>query len=291
MSLALAEPLRRVIDRLAAVDEAMSLAELARRLLALTAPPSPSIARRLLASALGSGAAELPDAVAVAALPRLLEGAVGTVPLEDAAWVVVDLETTGLSADRCAILEIGAVRIARLQAVARFQTLVDPGLPIPARITALTGIDRSLIEGAPPLARALDAFRAWVGEGPGVAFVAHNAAFDARFLWRAFETHGLAPWPGPVFCTRRIGRRLLPGLARYDLDSLSAHFGISNRWRHRALGDAEATARALLELLALGRAAGRVQTLGDLVQVQADPPPGRSKPRRARRPGVRSRPG
>jgi len=237
-----------------------------------------------VASALGCRAEHLPGAVDVRALPRLVEGSVAGVDLADAEWVVVDLETTGLSPERSTILEIGAVRIAGLRAVAHFQTLVDPGVPIPAAITALTGIDRQIVDGAPDLERAIRSFRTWVGPGPGVAFVAHNAPFDARFVRRAFAAHGLPPWPGPIFCTRRLARRLVPDLPRFDLDSLSARFGIANRWRHRALGDAEAAARALLELLAIGGEAGTLRTVGDLLALQAAAVPPR---RRGRRRAVR----
>src|SRR5262249_27577896 len=147
-----------------------------------------------------------------------------------------------------------------------FQTLVDPGVPIPSMITELTGIDRSMVDGAPPLAAALDAFVAWAAASEATVFVAHNASFDHRFVSVAFERHGLAAWPGPVLCTRRLARRVLPDLGRYDLDTLSARFGIANRWRHRALGDAEATARALVEMLAIAAAAHEVRDVGDLVR-------------------------
>lgn len=282
MPAAIAPPLRRVLDRLGAAADPLPLGELARRLLALTAAPEGPLARRLVASALGCAAEHVPDAVDVRALPRLVEGPVASVALEAAEWVVVDLETTGLSLARCTILEIGAVRIRGLRPVAHFQTLVDPGLPIPAAITALTGIDRSAVDGAPPLAAAIAAFRDWVGPGPGIAFVAHNAAFDERFVARALDAHALPPWPGPVVCTRRLARRLLPDLPRYDLDSLSARFGIANRWRHRALGDAEATARALLEMLAIGRERAALRDVGDVLALQCAPTPRRPRRRRAR---------
>jgi DNA polymerase-3 subunit epsilon len=269
VSLPLGPRLRRVLDRLGAAGEPLALDELARRLLALRVPPRPPLARRLVASALGCGDQLLPDRLDVRTLPRLLEGPAAEVALERAEWIAVDLETTGLSAERCAILEIGAVRIVGLRCVEQFQTLVDPGVPIPPFVTALTGIDRAAIGEAPPIARAIHAFRAWVGARREVAFVAHNAAFDARFVGRAFEAHGMSPWPGPVLCTRRLARRLLPGLARYDLDTLSAQLGIANAWRHRALGDAHAAARALLDLIAIARTAHGLRTVGDLLAVQA----------------------
>jgi DNA polymerase-3 subunit epsilon len=283
LSLALGPPLRRVLDRLDAADATLPVADLAQRLLALSGPLDAALARRLLASAFGCGAERLPDSIAVRELPRLVAGPASAASLAAATFVVVDLETTGLSAERSAILEIGAVRVTGLRAADTFQTLVDPGTPIPARITALTGIDRSLVEDAPPIERAIADFRAWAGDDG--SFVAHNASFDHGFVARAFEAHGLPPWPGPVLCTRRLARRVLPALGRYDLDTLAARFGIANRWRHRALGDAEATARALLEMLEIARADHAVADVGDLLRLQA-----RRMRRRSRRPAASPRP-
>jgi DNA polymerase III epsilon subunit family exonuclease len=277
VSLALGPPLRRVLDRLGTGEEALPLEELARRLFALTATPDRTLARRLVASAVGCRDEWLPDALSPRSLPRVVEGPIARQPLEEALWIVVDLETTGLSPERSRILEIGAVRIAGLRLADRFQTLVDPCVPIPARITALTGIDRSLVADAPSLPRAMAGFRAWVGESEVVAFVAHNAAFDERFVRSALAAHALPPWSGPVFCTRRLARRLVPELPRFDLDSLAARFGIRNPARHRALGDAEATARALLELIAIACDERAAKSVGDLLVLQAERAAGRSR--------------
>ena len=277
MSQALGPPLRRVLDRLDAAGATLPLAELAQRLLSLTGPLDPGLARRLLAAALGSGDAPLPDRVAVRELPRLLAGPAAEAALSRAVFCVVDLETTGLSSEHATILEIGAVRVVGGAVTDRFQTLVDPDVPIPAAITALTGIDRSVVDGSPPLDRALAAFVAWAGATPETVFVAHNASFDHRFVAVAFERYAIAPWPGPVLCTRRLARRVLPELGRYDLDTLSARFGIANRWRHRALGDAEATARALLEMLEIASASHAVADVGDLLRLQCARLPRRRK--------------
>lgn len=282
MSLALGPPLRRVLDRLDAAGATLPVSELAQRLLSLRAPLDDGLARRLLASAFGCPGERLPDLVAVRELPRLFEGPVAQIALDAAHFIVVDLETTGLSAEQCTILEVGAVRIAGLRAVETFHTLVDPGMAIPPFITRLTGIDRTMVDGAPPLDRAIHDFHAWCAGSPDGAFVAHNASFDARFVARAYERHALPAWSGPTFCTRRLARRLLPDLGRYDLDTLSARFGIANRWRHRALGDAEATARALLEMLEIARTQHAVASVGDLVSLQVARIRRAPKPRRGR---------
>jgi DNA polymerase III epsilon subunit family exonuclease len=200
-------------------------------------------------------------------------------PLELACFVVVDLETTGLSPRRAGILEVGAVRVERLALVDRFETLVNPGARIPSGICLLTGIHDAMVARAPRAAEALSRLCAWWAEGDAAPFVAHNAPFDAGFVERGLAEHGLPALGVPVLCTRLLARRLLPELGRYGLDVLCAHFAIENRARHRALGDAEAAARVLLELLALARRAHGCVTLSDVAALGA---PGTRRPRRAR---------
>ena len=280
-------PLRRSLALLRARGESLPVGELARRLFALAAPVEPGLARRLLAAALGCAGRELAETLSPRQLRPLPEQAVAGLHLARAEFAVVDLETTGLSAAHGAILEIGAVRIRALEIEDRFETLVRPAAPVAPRIAELTGIDPAQLAQAPPPGRALGAFRRWLEGAPRAPFVAHNAGFDARFVARALEDHGLPPHEVPILCTCRLARRILPRLGRYDLDHLCAHFGIANRARHRALGDAEATARALLELLPLARAERGVETLGDLLDLQER---ATRRGRRRRTPGCREIP-
>jgi DNA polymerase III epsilon subunit family exonuclease len=260
------------------------VSELAERLLVLDAPSSSEVAKRLVAAALGWSPETLPDRIAPECLRPGAESAAANIPIEEAEFVVVDLETTGLAVDQCSILEIGAVRISRLTIVERFATLLRPPGRIPRAITLLTGIDEATIAEAPTLRRGLRRFRSWLDRTPSAPFVAHNASFDSRFVARAFLDYGVAPYEAPVFCTQRIARRVVPQLGRYNLDQLCAHFGLSNSARHRAAGDAEVTARALLELLDLALSNRRAATLGDLLDLQ-------EAPLRRRRRARRNKPG
>lgn len=281
--------LARSIDRIRAEGRELDLAELAQRLLSLQEPLDRSLARRLLATAFGCPPESLPDRLRdvdlLAARHGFLRGAGRRgldVPLERASFTVVDLETTGLARD-CEIVEIGAVRVEALRMTGRFETLVDPGEALPPAIHDLTGIDPRALEDAPPAQEALPALRRWLAATPDAALVAHNASFDRGFLERGFARLGLPPLRVPVLCTRRLGRRLVPRLRAYNLDALCAQFGIANPARHRALGDAGATARLLLELLALAREEQPHATLRDLIELQDRPP----RPRRsARRRGL-----
>jgi DNA polymerase III epsilon subunit family exonuclease len=268
----------------------LALAELAQKLLALRAPPPLQVARRVVAALLGAAAGALPDPIDLASFgvseahrpvdsPRGAQGA--TRPLCDVEFVVVDLETTGLSPRTCTILEIGAVRAGTADSRDRFATLVNPQISIPPAIRAFTGIDDAMVAGAPPLSDALREFLSWLARFPGAPLVAHNASFDTGFLARALAGAGLPPLARDVICTRRLAKRVLPELRRLGLHPLTYHFGVVNRAPHRALGDAEATAEVLLRLVDLARTRAGVESLEDLLALHAKAP---AKVRRGLRP-------
>jgi DNA polymerase III epsilon subunit family exonuclease len=279
---ALPDGMRRKLGALRAEGEPVALAELARRLLALEGPPASPVARCLVAGLLGARPEALPDPLAPRELRPIEESAVAAMPLARASFAVVDVETTGLSSARDAIIEIGAVRVENLCATSHFETLVRPPGPGPlsAAIVALTGIDDALLAPAPPAHRALTRFAHWLGEARGAPWVAHNARFDSGFLRRAFAGQGARAPAVAVLCTQRLARRLVPRLGRYDLDHVCAQFGVDNRARHRALGDAVATARVWIELLGLAIARG-VETVGDLLDLQEQPVRRRRRRRRS----------
>lgn len=268
----------RTIAALRDRGEPLSLETVARALLAAPGAVPGAVARRVVAAALGRAADALPDPLGPADLALAAPAPEGAdVPLESAEFHVVDLETTGL-ARRCEILEIGAVHVAAGREVSHFFTLVRPSGSIPAKITDLTGIDDRTVRDAPPASECLGRFRAWLDRAPGVPFVAHNAPFDAGFVGRGFARHGLRPLSTPVVCTRKLARRAVPALPRFDLDRLCAHFGIENGARHRASGDAVATARLLVALLGRLREGTGVRTVGGLLALLARRPPPRSAP-------------
>lgn len=275
-------PLRRRLDGIRARGERVKLQDLAQQLLVLDAPVAQPIARRIVASVLGSCEADLPEVFEPHELRPTVEVAHSSVPLSDAVVTVVDLETTGLSAQDCSIVEIGAVRISKLRCTDSFETLVKPLEAVPRRISDLTGITDAVLQDAPLGNEALPAFRRWLEGTPGVPFAAHNAAFDARFVARALELYALPAYEAPVLCTQRLSRRLLPELGRYNLDHVCAHFGVPNRARHRALGDARAAALVMIELFQIALETNVATTLGALLDLQSKPP--RKRPRRRRSP-------
>ncbi len=268
-SYGLAAPLQRVLKQLERDASELPAEELARRLLAMPERPPRALAKRLLAAAFGCPVQRLPETIALPRLASTLAGACAEVELSQAHFAVVDLETTGVSPERARILEIGAVRVRAGRCGDSFETLVDPHSDIPRSITALTGIGREQVRGAPALDAALAAFDAWLGNRSAPVLVAHNAGFDAGFLARGYRAARRRFWGNTVLCTHKLARRLLPELDRYHLDSVCAHFGIANAARHRALGDARATARAWVQLLELARQRMGAKTLADLIDLQA----------------------
>ncbi|GAA2722773.1 hypothetical protein CAE01nite_14380 [Cellulomonas aerilata] len=169
-------------------------------------------------------------------------------PLRDVTFVVVDLETTGGTPGADAITEIGAVKVRGGEVLGEFQTLVNPGTPVPAFISTLTGITTGMVAGAPRIAQVLPSFLEFAR---GAVLVAHNAPFDVGFLKAAASASGY-PWPGnQVVDTVRLARRVVlrDEAPNHKLGTLAALFGASVTPDHRALSDARATVDVLHALL------------------------------------------
>jgi DNA polymerase-3 subunit epsilon len=174
--------------------------------------------------------------------------------LDEAGFVVFDLETTGLSAQRDRICEIGAVRVRGLELVDSFQSLVNPGVALPGPVERLTGLRNEELRRAPPVRNVLPRFLAFAGDD---LLVAHNAGFDQRFLERELLVREGRRLSEPPLCTAALARRLLEGrLRRVGLASLAHFFGVGTTPCHRALPDAEATAEVLLCLIGLAQELG-----------------------------------
>ncbi len=153
----------------------------------------------------------------------------------------VDLETTGTHAGGDRITEVGIVRVDADAAggpprVHEWSTLIDPEVPIPAVIQALTGITDAMVAGAPTFSAVAGAIEERIAD---CVFVAHNARFDHGFLKHAYARIG-RPFNARPLCTVRLSRRLFPEAHGHGLDAIVARHGIDVAQRHRALGDARA---------------------------------------------------
>lgn len=165
--------------------------------------------------------------------------------LADVAFTVVDLETTGATPGFSKITEIGAVRVEGGREVDSFSALVDPGVPIPAMITGITGIDDATVAGAPPIEVVLPRFVDFAAHS---VLVAHNARFDLGFLDYELGRLRRQTFPRPALDTLRLARKLCPQ-QRCSLSALSYRFDTRVKPVHRALQDAQATAELLLLFL------------------------------------------
>src|SRR3954454_11979937 len=242
--------------------------EAARKVLKLGTAVPVGLARSLLAEAVAADARLrwAGDLVALAAAPgeQLL--------LEQATFVVFDLETTGLRPGTARPCEVGAVRVRALELEERFASLANPGARLQPGVAALTGLRDAALRRAPPVAAVVRRFLGFAGDA---VLVAHNARFDMAFLDN--ETMRLTGRrvDATVVDTLGLARRLL-GRRPANLAALSYHFVTDAKPCHRALPDAEATAEILLRLIGIAQERG-ARTVADLVELAA------TRPRRVHR--------
>ncbi len=184
--------------------------------------------------------------------------------LETCSFAVVDVETTGGRPSRGdRIVEIAVVLVRGEHVEPVYDGLVNPGREIPPFVASLTGINEGMVGDRPDFADVADDVLAALA---GRVFVAHNARFDWAFLSAELKRTRDRVLFGPRVCTVRLARRLIPELKARGLDHVTQFFGIQVSNRHRAGGDALATAQVLLKLLDLARESG-ARTLDDLSAV------------------------
>lgn len=160
--------------------------------------------------------------------------------MDETAVIVLDFETTGLSprrGDRA--IEIGAVRVEDNRIVARFQSLINPGMRVSPFIQALTGITNTMLAAAPAGEEVMAGFADFIGDCP---LVAHNAPFDGRFLDAELARIGRTR-SNELVCTLKVARRIYPHISSHKLEVLVSYKNIAaSGVFHRALADAEMTA-------------------------------------------------
>jgi DNA polymerase III subunit alpha, Gram-positive type len=152
-------------------------------------------------------------------------------------FVVVDIETTGLSRNYHKITEIAALQVKNGVVRKEFHTLVNPQVKIPSFITKFTGIDNVMVKDAPIINDVMPQFTEFLGDD---VFVAHNATFDYGFLSYAAMRQQIL-MNNDRLCTRKLANRLLPELPSKRLGAICEHMNITNIQQHRAMGDARAT--------------------------------------------------
>jgi DNA polymerase-3 subunit epsilon len=182
-------------------------------------------------------------------------------PLAQLSFTVFDTETTGLDPSAGdEIIQVGAVRIVnrRLLRHESYEQLIDPQRSLPAASVKIHGISAEMLAGQPPIARVLPIFRAFVAD---TVLVAHNAAFDMRFLELKEAATGVR-FDRPVLDTFLLSAVLFPNQETHRLEAIAERLGVSVMGRHTAVGDAIVTAEVFLKMLPLLAEKG-IRTLGE----------------------------
>ena len=187
------------------------------------------------------------------------------IPLEKASFSVVDVETTGLSPNKNRIIEIALVKIENLKITDKLNYLINPQTYIPPFITSLTGIDNDDVVGAPIFSNVVDEIISFT---ENTILTAHNFPFDSSFLNSEFMISGREFINEHSCCTLKIARNIYPTLQSKSLSSVAHSLNLKNSNAHRALGDAEITAKVLLKMIKELQAKDSITTVGQLLSYQ-----------------------
>jgi DNA polymerase-3 subunit alpha (Gram-positive type) len=179
----------------------------------------------------------------------------------DGEFISFDIETTGLSAKEERITEIGAVRICGGEIVENFDTFVDPERPIPQKITQLTGITDSMVEGAPSEEEAIQKFYDFCGKD--AVLVAHNADFDTSFIRIAAQRHNME-FPYVYIDSLPMCRAMLTDIKNYKLDTVAKYLKLGKFNHHRACDDAAMLGQIFIVLLQRLKEDAKAKTVADI---------------------------
>ncbi len=185
--------------------------------------------------------------------------------IRDATFVVVDVETTGLSPALDRITEISMIKVKNGILQDEFSTLINPLIPIPPAVTAITGIDNLMVQNAPTAREVVPTMVEFLGND---IFVAHNAPFDWNFITHTVERERNILLNNPTLCTVNLSKKLIPQLPSKSLGVVAHALGIKIPSRHRASGDAYATALVLLKYLSYLENHCNISTVEELIAFQ-----------------------
>lgn len=153
-------------------------------------------------------------------------------------YVVIDIETTGLSPNNCEIIELSALRIENNEIADTFSSLVKPISPIPEFIQELTGITNEMVSTAPAISEILPDYLNFLGEN---ILVGHNVTFDIDFLYHDCKEYLSCGLSNDYVDTLRISKKLIKNIANHKLGTVAAYFNIPQENAHRALDDCHTT--------------------------------------------------
>ncbi len=166
--------------------------------------------------------------------------------ITDFDFISFDIETTGLNKETCEIIELGAVKYQQGVEVARFSEFIKPTQKVPFFIKQLTHITDEQIESGKPAKEVLESFREFIGEN---YLIAHNSNFDVPFVTHHMLQNGIMPPTNHVFDTLELTRIYLPFEVNHKLGTIAEYFDVVNPSAHRAIHDADTTAKIFIKLL------------------------------------------
>ncbi len=185
--------------------------------------------------------------------------------IDEATFVVVDVETTGMSPLSDRITEIAMIKVCNGHIVDELSTLVNPLVTIPSFITDLTGIDNVAVHDAPTAREVIPYVQEFLSDS---TFTAHNAAFDWAFVSQTARRERDIELLNNRLCTVKLSHRILPFLPSKSLAPVARHLDIIIPQRHRASGDAFATAHILIKFLSYLKQKYALRTVGDILTFQ-----------------------
>lgn len=166
--------------------------------------------------------------------------------IDEEEFIVFDIETTGLNSHTNKIIEIGAVKIKAGRIIDRYSQLINPGKPIPDKITEMTGIKDELVINEPSMDQVIGKFVEFIGDA---VLVAHNAPFDMGFIKRDIKEYLNIDLENSVIDTLQMARDLFPDFKKYGLGDLNKSLGLALEKHHRAVDDSQATANMFIIFL------------------------------------------
>ena len=184
------------------------------------------------------------------------------IPLEQASFSIIDVETTGLSPRSNNIIEIGIVKVTGLKIIDSFHSMINPGKPIPYFITQFTGISNDDVYEAPFFEDAAGDILNFISDD---IIGGHNFSFDKSFLRKEFLYAGRDLLYNKDVCTLKLARRMYPELKSKSLSNMCKHFNLHNEDSHRALSDAKVTAQLLIKMIKELKKKEGISTVEDLL--------------------------
>ena len=193
---------------------------------------------------------------------------ISQIPVEKANYCILDVETTGLSARKNGIIEIGLVKVSNLKIIEKYHSFINPQKEIPYYITQLTGITNDDVFDAPFFEDVADEIEEFISDD---ILTAHNFPFDNSFLRKEFAYAGREYITNLNLCTLKLARRLYPALRSKSLGSVCSHLHLKNTKAHSALGDAEVTARVLIKMIKSLKKDYDLKVVDEIIKFQSFP--------------------